>query len=286
MNSLLTKSKSVSIVIKRLIPYLTPLITFIGLEMAFAKPGLGWINLVVIFTIGLISCFYLAKGQLTKKRIRFLLPEVLFLVSFILFFLLLVLSSSVFKHFFALSIVILLGLTLEISFRFFHYQYNLKNFHNFFSYLNLLTVFMFFASFGSANIFLGVNNWLLLIFAAIISLIIFHNNYYILSFLKASDKGDLIQMLNQKIENLVGQNQIQKILFTLIPTLALIEIFWSLSFLPTSFYVNSFILTLGYYLISGLIKNYLTNGLTPKIIQKYFIASGICLLLIIFTARV
>ena len=280
------KLKSMSIIFKRLIPYLVPFLTFVGLELAFTKPSHGWIFLLVIFTIGLASFIFITKEKFTKKTAQLILPGILFLFNFIVFFLFLTLASGTFKHIFAIIISLLLGLTLEIIFQLFHNQQPIKNYANFFSYLNLLTIFMLFSFLGSANIFLGISNWLLFLIAAVLSLGIFYSNFYTASFLINQTKSDLTDILNQKIENLINQSKAQKILFTFIPALILIEIFWALSFLPTSFYINSFILTICYYVISGLAKNRLSNNLNKTIIKKYILVGGVCLLLIIFTARI
>ena len=46
-----------SIIIKRLIPYIIPLLAFAGIELAFAKPRSGWAFLMSVLIIS-IAAFY------------------------------------------------------------------------------------------------------------------------------------------------------------------------------------------------------------------------------------
>ena len=139
---------------------------------------------------------------------------------------------------------------------------------------------------GSIGIFLGIANWILYIITALFSFIIFTSNYYLDNLAKDDDGSNLIGLLTEKIENLVLQTKSEKILFTIIPTLVLIEIFWSLSFLPTSIYVNAFIITVSYYLIAGIVRSRLLGVINSKIIKRYLFVGGACLILIVLTARV
>ena len=275
-----------SLALKRLIPYLTPLISFTLLEFALARPAKGWIYLLITLALGLLSFFFLAYKRINKKNVRLLLPGILFFLSFVLFFFFLVLASSAFKHIFGALIIIFLGMTLEATFHFFHGKKNTSDYADFFSYLNLLTIFMFFSSLGSVGIFLGAPGWLLFLTASAFSFIIFYSNYYTDSFTETQAHNDITGILNQKLEDLILKNKSQKILFTIIPALVLVELFWALTFLPTSIYVNAFIMTACYYATAGIIKNRISGSINNKLVRKYLIIGGACLLLIIFTARV
>lgn len=275
-----------SIILKRLTPYIVSILTFFFLELALAKPDKGWLFLAITLLFGLAGLFFVAGSKLDKKNFRLILPGLLFLISFTSFFLLLTLASSLFKHFFAVLTAVLLGIVLEIFFYLYNYEKSPRHYSNFFSYLNLLIIFMIFSSLGSASTFLNLNNALLFLISILISIIVFYSGYYTVSFLREEDGNNLTGILNQKIENLITQDKAQKILYTLIPALVLVEIFWSLSFLPTNFYINSFIITVSYYIISGLIKNRLNNNLSKKVIRKYLLIGGLCLLLAISTARI
>ncbi|NQU77598.1 hypothetical protein HQ544_02780 [Candidatus Falkowbacteria bacterium] len=271
---------------KILTPYIVPILVFISLEWMFASPASGWIFLIIIFLLVISSLFYIIGFKINKKNLKFLLPSFLFLLAFLSFFSFLIFADFFFRHFFAVIVVVLLSQLLKKIFIFFHAKTFKEDYSDFFSYFNILTVFMIFTSLGSAGIFLGVSSWILFFLAAVFLLLVFYNNYYIRAFIREQGQGKLRELLDQKIDDLIGQQKAQKDFYILIPALVLIELFWAVSFLPTSFYVNALILTVSYYIISGLIKNRLNNNLTKQIIQKYAIIASACFLLIIFTARI
>lgn len=276
-----------NLLLKRFLPILTPIAVFILLLLGLSKPHSGWVYLLIIFFVSVASLVVMASQNSIKKTFHLLIPGFLFVLSFVAFIFSLSFSSSIFKYFFAALIAFVLAACLEINFNLFYKQKTTASFVNFFSCLNLLTAFMFYAALGALGVFLNLDNWILFIIAAIFNLIAFYNNYYAVSFLREHQKGDdLVNLLNQKIEILIGRDKTQRLAYTAVPALIILEVLWVLTFLPTSFYVNSFIITACFYVITGLTKNRLNNNLSKKIIRKYLLISGFCLLLIIFTARV
>lgn len=73
--------------------------------------------------------------------------------------------------------------------------------------------------------------------------------------------------------------------YILISCLILVELFWSISFLPFNYNIAGLSLAICYYIIIGLVKNHLFNKLDAAKIKMYLILGLISLLLILFTAR-
>ena len=73
--------------------------------------------------------------------------------------------------------------------------------------------------------------------------------------------------------------------YILISCLILVELFWSISFLPFNYNIAGLCLAICFYVISGLVKNHLLLKLEAKKVKMYLILGGTSLLLILFTAK-
>jgi len=73
--------------------------------------------------------------------------------------------------------------------------------------------------------------------------------------------------------------------YILISCLLLVELGWSISFLPFNYNVAGLILAICYYVIIGLVKNHLLDKLDIGKVKIYLILGGGSLLLILFTAK-
>lgn len=74
-------------------------------------------------------------------------------------------------------------------------------------------------------------------------------------------------------------------LFILVIVLLIVELFAVTAYLPTGYYVNSLILTVVYYLTLGISKQSLSENLSKKKISGFLIVGGLCLLLVLISAR-
>jgi hypothetical protein len=73
--------------------------------------------------------------------------------------------------------------------------------------------------------------------------------------------------------------------YVLISCLILVELFWSISFLPFNYNITGLILAVCYYVIIGLVKNHLLGKLDAAKVKMYLILGGVSLFLIMLTAR-
>ena len=73
--------------------------------------------------------------------------------------------------------------------------------------------------------------------------------------------------------------------YVIIITLATVEIFWAVSFLPTSIYVNGMVVVISYYLLAGLARNWLLGIRGRKVVKRYLLISFVALAIVLLTAK-
>lgn len=73
--------------------------------------------------------------------------------------------------------------------------------------------------------------------------------------------------------------------YILISCLILVELFWSISFLPFNYNIAGLALAICYYVIIGLVKNHLLEQLDAVKVKMYLILGSISLFLILLTAK-
>ncbi|MBI4779315.1 hypothetical protein HY797_02595 [Candidatus Falkowbacteria bacterium] len=73
--------------------------------------------------------------------------------------------------------------------------------------------------------------------------------------------------------------------YILISCLILVELCWSISFLPFNYNISGLCLAICFYVIAGLIKNHLLDKLDASKVRIYLILGPVSLFLILFTAR-
>ncbi|MFH1838181.1 MAG: hypothetical protein ABH808_01640 [Candidatus Kuenenbacteria bacterium] len=244
---------------------------FVGILI---NPKIIYFSILVL----LIIFFSLAKLYSWKLKSKnfwyFLITPFLFFISSILFFIFLE------GHFFLKCIIISLFVVLQ----WFIYKniffllkkpekYQPNTIRNIFNFINLISIFFFANGFYALIIFIGIPVWLL---TSILFLIVF---LYLFQFF-------WINKIPEK----------KALFFALILGLVFIEIFFIISFLPTSFYVNGLILTLIYFNIKNISKKYFLNSIKlkddqppTKIIKReviqYLIINILILALILGTAQ-
>lgn len=73
--------------------------------------------------------------------------------------------------------------------------------------------------------------------------------------------------------------------YSIITVIIILEIFWSIMFLPTNFYVNGLILINVYYIIIGMSYFYFTEALTKARIIRHLLISLIIIIITLATAK-
>jgi hypothetical protein len=141
-------------------------------------------------------------------------------------------------------------------------RYQAHSLENISTHLSLLTVFLVASSFFSLRIFLGVPLWLLIIS---------------FGFILALATYQLIWSSDTKL--------VTSWPYISVITIVATEIFWAVGFLPTSVYVNGLVVTISYYLMTGLARNWLLGIQEGKVIKRYLLISTITLIIILATAK-
>lgn len=73
--------------------------------------------------------------------------------------------------------------------------------------------------------------------------------------------------------------------YVLVMPLVSVELFWVVSFLPTSVYVGAFVLTAAHYAALGTCRNYLLGSLNRRIIIRYLVTGIGLLAIVLMTAK-
>lgn len=250
--------------VNRLIPILTPLIIFGGLELFFWKPHLIYfIILSLIIILSAATWLIIGKGLVTvRARWLYLLTPILFLTSNILF--ILFLESAWVKHFLALVIAIFIAIFLENIFTYIyqHEKYQINSLENISNYLNLTSIFLFNSALFGFLIFLNIALWQLALISLAVSFILTFQTIWV-----------------NKIALETAWPHV------LILCLILFEIFWTASFLPTAFYVNGLIIATAFYFMNNLMRLHLLRRLNKKVIRRYFVLCVSVIILILVTAK-
>ncbi len=75
------------------------------------------------------------------------------------------------------------------------------------------------------------------------------------------------------------------IFYIMIVCLIMMELAWSIYFLPVSYKISGLVLAIGYYMIMGLTRHHLMDTLRSRVVKLYFIFGFLSILLILLTSR-
>ncbi|MEA2064927.1 MAG: hypothetical protein U9O66_01350 [Patescibacteria group bacterium] len=203
----------------------------------------------------------IAKIFVEEKNYFFLASPIFLLCGAILF--LMFLENDILMH---LSILL-------FSFIFFLFSESL--FANFYDYQS--------QSYPLENVLTGINLLaLFLIYSHIfLFLALFHFSLWImLPFLILTTFVSTFQLFYiYKIARKINY------FYSIIATIIILEIFWSIMFLPTNFYVNGLILINVYYIIIGMSYFYFTEVLAKARVVRHLLISLIIIILTLATAK-
>ena len=249
--------------LNRLLPLLIPLVIYILDEMYFFYPKLIYtaaviINLLIWFAVWQ----FCVKSQVDKRWWNYLiLPAVMstavmaysvflsskFIIQLLFFF------NLVFLYFYLRHIYYYL---LSPS------AYEIYSIENISSYVSWLSFFLLSATIFGLQSFLNLPIFsLVLIMLAVAALIVYQ-----------------IIWAN-KIELKKG------LPYLLISCFILVELYWSISFLPFNYNISGLALAICFYVVMGLVKNQLLDKLDSTKVKMYLILGSVSLFLVLFTAK-
>ncbi|MFA5022486.1 MAG: hypothetical protein WC508_05415 [Patescibacteria group bacterium] len=248
--------------LNRAIPWLIPFVILILLEEIIRVPKqIYWLGpLSLVFLV--ISIWQLTGLLKSKKFWRFSITPVFLFASGLLFFLFL--EGGAIKQIFVIILVFLVGIFLETIFLWFHLRpkYQPNALENISTHLNLIIIFFLATGFFSLILFLEAPLWLLVAIFAGVSAVLTYQLIWI-----------------SGVNWSVGYPYISVI------TIVITEIFVAVSFLPTSVYFSALLVTISYYLMTGLTRNWLLEIREKRVVQRYLLISFGCLIIILATAK-
>jgi hypothetical protein len=248
--------------LRRLILWSSPVFWFLGLELISMVPSLGWIVGGILLAYLVFVILFLKKLQVDKSFFHFLILPLTFGISSFLFSSFLV-DKNAYHAIAALSAVCLFLVLRQYYFYFnYPFKYQPYSLESLSLYLCLLTGFFFFSSCFGTLILLQLNLFLLLAILFVVSGLMTYQFFWIHKV--AIDKSRL---------------------FVVCIALVLVELFVAISYLPTGYYVNSFILTISYYLMLGFSKHFLANTLTKRRVAIYVSLAVVSVLAVLLTAQ-
>ncbi|MDO8667968.1 MAG: hypothetical protein Q7K35_02605 [bacterium] len=247
----------------RILPLLIPLLIFLLQEVYFFYPRFIYIAAVLaVLLIFFIVWQFGRASEIDKQWWNYLILPVIMSVS--------VMAYSVFiSNKLIIQLLFIFNLIfLYLYLRHVYYYllnplaYEVLSLESLSSYVNWLAFFLLASTFYGLESFLNLPIfWLVLIMIGATVLLI----YQIIWVNKIELKNGLP--------------------YILISCLILVELFWSISFLPFNYNIAGLSLAICYYVIIGLVKNYLLDRLDAAKIKMYLILGLVSLLLILFTAR-
>jgi len=212
----------------------------------------------LIFIFFLFSFLILGKEG---KNLWLLIINFALLIAANVFFIVFI-RNQFFKIFFIIFLSFLVWLFLEIIFRFLYEprRYPIYALENISFLTSFLAIFFLFSDFFALQSFFNFSMiyhlFFIFLFTALITYFIF-------------------RVIKLPIEKK----------YLLVISLIITEIFYSFTFLPTSFYINGLLLTVLFYLMINLTRKDKESLLTFKIIKKYIFLGLAALILIIIMAK-
>src|SRR3989338_3439284 len=249
--------------LNRLLPLIIPALVFLLEEMYYLSPKLIYVaavlvNLLIFFTVWQFS----QTSEIDKRWWNYLILPAVMSVA--------VMSYSVFLSF-KLIIQLLYFFNLVFLYLYLRYvyyyllnplAYEVFSIENISSYINWLTFFLLAATVYGLASFLNLPiSWLVLIMISLTSLLVYQIIW--------ANKIELMPSLP----------------YILISCLILVELFWSISFLPFNYNISGLSLAICYYVIIGLVKNHLLLKLDNSKVKMYLILGAVSLLLVLSTAK-
>ena len=247
----------------RYFPLLIPVVVLSLFEVFFFHPKMIYVVLVLVNLSVFFALWQFARtSQIDKCWWNFLILPSLMSSSAVAYSIFL--DNKLIIQLLWLAVIILLYFYLRYTYYYLLNPLAYKPFsiESISSFSNWLTFFLAAAVAYGLQSFLNLSVWPLeLILLLIIFLIIYQIIWANKIALKASA------------------------LYILICSLVLVELSWSISFLPFNYNIAGLILAICYYILIGLVKDYLLNRLDKKTVELYLGIGLASLILILFTAQ-
>ncbi len=251
-------------VFNRLLPYLTTVLVFAALEIIFSNPaGIYFIGVFLILWIWFSVWKLTGFRSITQSaQWNFLIIPILLILSSGL--VLIFIEASWLRHLLAILTAFGSGLFLEALFIYLyeHENYQPGSLETIAGLINLAAFYFYVSGIYGLGIFLGLPLWSQIL--AVLPVILL-SSYAVFWF--------------NKIPSQISRRHL------LVVSLILFELFLAVVNLPTSFYVDGFILVAADYLLISLSLDQLLGRLKKLTVARYLIIGLVVVILILATAQ-
>lgn len=247
----------------RLLPLLIPILVFLLQEIYFFYPGLIYVTAVLATLLIFFVVWRFSRASIVDSRWwNYLILPATMSVAVMAYSIFMV-SKPIIQLLFISNLVFLYLYLRQVYYYLLNpLAYEVSSLENISAYVNWLIFFLAASTLYGLESFLNLSiSWLMLIMISASALLVYQ-----------------ITWINQ-IELRAG------LPYILISCLILVELFWSISFLPFNYNIAGLSLAICYYTIIGLVKNHLLLKLDAAKVKMYLILGLISLFLVLFTAR-
>ena len=239
----------------------SPVLIFILLEyFIYHYANIFYILLIILFLVFFSVKNIKIRGDLDIKWYVFLIFPILLEISFVTY--LMMEMDHLRPHYLLLGNTVILYFYFRTLRSFFSGIDRGVSLNNITIFGNFILVFFMASSVYGLQSFLRVPVWILMIIFVVFLALVVYSVMYI-----------------NKIKYNIA------LFYILIVCLVMLELSWSIYFLPVSYKISGLVLAIGYYMIMGLSRHHLMDTLKPRTVKLYFSFGFISIILILLTSR-
>lgn len=242
--------------------FLTPIINILLLELYSIRPKFFYFSLVLVNLIIIYSIKKLSEKKLLELELWNLAILPISFVSSIMLYSTLLTNNISIQILFITTLIFTHYYLKNVYFRKKEKEGRKDFFENISSYGNFLVLFFTSASAYGLKSFLNTPIWILILMLAIIIALMVYESLW----------ANKISMKRGGI-------------YIFLSCLVLIQIAWSIYFLPLNYNTLGLILAICYYILIGAIKYFLRSNLNRKTVKLYLIFGFLSIILILLTAK-
>lgn len=247
----------------RAFPIFVPLATWLMLEYYFFNHQSIYVVSGLIVFLSVFTLWRFAKESVMERGWwNFSILPIFFSSAIIVYSVLLDNQTAIQLLFFIDLIFLYFYLRFSYYYLIKPSGYKVSSIENLSSYANFFSYFLISAALFGLQSYLSIWVWPLMVILVFTSILAIYQLFW-------ANKIKIRESL----------------LFIIIPSLILLELGWSISFLPLNFNIAGLILSICYYVTIGLTRLYLANDLEKDKVRLYLSLGISSILLILLTAR-
>ena len=255
--------------INRLLPLLIPLVDLILFEVFLYNPKMIYVILVIVNLRLFFTINQFTKGsKVSSEWWNFLILPVLFTTSLAAYSTLIT-DSVLIRYEYLVQFLFIANTVFLYYYLRTIYQYLIQpesyrefSLENISSYGNFITFYFVSTVVYGLQSFLNIPIWPLMVIVAIVSILIVYQVLWI-----------------NKIS--IGL----AFIYIVVASMVLVELAWSISFLPLNFNISGLVLAICYYMLIGTIRHRLLETLDKRTVELYLFFGFGSIIMLLITAR-